>query len=180
MGVMNPEQKQPNRLKQLGRGAIVLIIAVLVFFFGQDDLFNPSTPGAEDSKEMVSNVTEEEQRQLDRAYDSVQEDQPYSDEFEVAAYMHKYDELPPNYITKNEAKSEGWVPEEGNLWDVTDQKSIGGDHFGNFEGNLPPDDYREADVNYNGGERNAERLVYSKDGDIFYTENHYRTFTHFY
>ena len=59
--------------------------------------------------------------------------------------------------------------------------SIGGDYFGNWEGLLPEDyDYYEADINYEGGYRNAERIVYSEEGLIFYTDDHYASFEQLY
>ncbi len=98
---------------------------------------------------------------------------------EVALYLHQYGELPPNYITKSEASQLGWVPSEGNLWEVTEEKSIGGDRFGNREGLLPDRsgrEYYECDVNYDGGYRGPERIVYSNDGLIYYTADHYESF----
>ena len=94
----------------------------------------------------------------------------YSTKTEVAAYIHLYNELPPNYLTKKEAMSFGWDNTKGNLWQVTDHKSIGGDIFGNREGLLPKAKgrlYYECDINYQGGYRGAERLIYSNDGLIF-------------
>lgn len=70
----------------------------------------------------------------------------------------------------------GWSPKDGNLWDVTDRAVIGGDYFGNFEGNLPEGNYKEADVNYKGGRRGAERIVFDEDTNIYYTKDHYETF----
>lgn len=102
---------------------------------------------------------------------------------EVAAYLHLFNELPENFITKRKATDLGWESNKGNLWDVTDEMSIGGDNFGNREGRLPDKDGRrwyECDVNYEGGYRGAERLVFSSDGLIFYTDDHYETFTQFY
>ncbi len=107
----------------------------------------------------------------------------YSTKDEVAAYIHEFKELPPNYITKKEAQNSGWDNARGNLWKVTDRKSIGGDHFGNREGLLPEADYRqyyECDINYQGGFRSDERIVYSDDGLIFYTDDHYQTFEQLY
>ena len=107
----------------------------------------------------------------------------YSGKNEVAAYIHQFQELPPNYITKNEAQELGWDNSEGNLWEVTDRKSIGGDHFGNREGLLPKTDtrqYYECDVSYRGGYRGSERIVYSNDGLIFYTDDHYQGFERLY
>lgn len=105
---------------------------------------------------------------------------PYSSKDEVAAYLHAYGELPPNYITKSEAQSLGWDNALGNLWEVTDHKSIGGDYFGNYENLLPKKKgrtYHECDVNFKGRSRGSERIVYSNDGLIYYTSDHYNTFT---
>lgn len=77
----------------------------------------------------------------------------------------------------------GWESDKGNLWDVTDKGSIGGDSFGNREGLLPKANnrkYFECDINYNGGFRGAERIVYSNDGLIYYTKDHYKTFEKIY
>ena len=107
------------------------------------------------------------------------EDQSYTDPYKVAQYIYKYDKLPPNYITKQEAEELGWVSHEGNLWEVTDKKSIGGNRFYNREGDLPESEgrvYYECDVNYQGGYRGSERLVYSNDGLIYYTDDHYDSF----
>ena len=80
--------------------------------------------------------------------DTLDPDGYYTSEADVARYLHTYDELPHNYLTKSEARDLGWESSEGNLWEVTDQMLIGGDYFGNREGLLPEDrDYFEADVN---------------------------------
>lgn len=102
----------------------------------------------------------------------------YYSKDDVALYLHTYGELPSNYLTKSEANDLGWNAREGNLWDVTDRGVIGGDRFGNREGLLPKgEQYYEADVNYNGGYRDAERLVYTKEGKvIYYTGDHYESF----
>ena len=73
----------------------------------------------------------------------------------------------------------GWQSSQGNLWDVTEKKSIGGDRFGNREGKLPIKEgrqYYECDINYEGGYRGSERIVYSNDGLIYYTKDHYENF----
>lgn len=114
---------------------------------------------------------------------SIEEDGIYSKPEEVAEYIHIFGKLPKNYITKKEAMGLGWESSKGNLWDVTDKKSIGGDSFGNREGRLPKASGRkwyECDVNYNGGYRGGERIVFSNDGLIYYTDNHYETFTQLY
>jgi ribonuclease T1 len=113
----------------------------------------------------------------------VKKGQNYSTKDEVVAYIHEFKELPPNFITKREAEKLGWDNSKGNLWEVTKQKSIGGDSFGNMEGLLPKASgrkYYECDINYKGGFRGAERIVYSSDGLIYYTKDHYKTFEKLY
>ena len=98
----------------------------------------------------------------------------------IADYLFRYGQLPDNFITKAEAKALGWDSSKNYVSDVAPGKSIGGDRFGNYEGLLPKASgrtYREADCNYAGGPRGAERIVYSSDGLVFYTSDHYNTFT---
>jgi len=98
---------------------------------------------------------------------------------EVADYLRQYGELPDNFIKKKEAEALGWVASQGNLHEVAPGKSIGGDTFGNREGLLPKADGRkwyEADINYNGGRRNGDRIVFSNDGLIYMTTDHYNSF----
>ena len=117
---------------------------------------------------------------VDEAQNEIDEDGYYTSKEDVSLYLYTFSELPDNYITKREAVNLGWESKKGNLWDVTDEMSIGGDKFGNREKNLPEKrgrSYFECDINYEGGYRGAERLVYSNDGLIYYTEDHYETFT---
>ena len=116
---------------------------------------------------------------LDGESSSVREDGEYTSKEEVAEYIYLYGHLPGNYITKNEAKKLGWDSKAGNLGEVAPGKSIGGDYFGNFEGLLPEADdrdYFECDIDSDGGFRNAKRIVFSNDGLIYYTEDHYESF----
>ena len=112
--------------------------------------------------------------------DSVEKDGSYTTPEDVAEYIHTFGTLPGNFITKKEAQNLGWSSSAGNLWDVAPGKSIGGDKFGNREGLLPDGSYHECDVNYQGGYRGAERLIYSDSGEIYYTNDHYKTFTQLY
>ena len=114
---------------------------------------------------------------------SVKEGESYSSKEEVAAYLVKFGELPSNYLTKKEAQELGWVSSKGNLWEVAPGCSIGGDKFGNYEELLPVKkgrQYYECDIDYEGGRRNAKRIIFSSDGLIFYTEDHYESFTQLY
>lgn len=110
---------------------------------------------------------------------SVAIDGTYTSKEDVAAYIHEYGCLPSNFITKSEAQALGWDSSKGNLWSVAEGKSIGGDRFGNYEGYLPKAKgrvYYECDIGYDGGRRGPERIVFSNDGLIYYTEDHYNTF----
>jgi guanyl-specific ribonuclease Sa len=123
------------------------------------------------------NITKENTKQVSSL--KVVYGNDYYSKDEVATYLHTYEELPPNYITKSEANALGWDADKGNLWDVSYGSVIGGDRFGNREGLLPKKEgrtYYECDVNYEGGFRNAMRLVFSNDGLIYYTEDHYASF----
>lgn len=150
----------------------ILILALLVF--GSIYLSNAKKEMPADST--VISVQNEE-------IDQVKKGSAYSTKDEVAEYIHKFGSLPPNYITKNEAQAAGWDSGKGNLWQVTDRKSIGGDRFGNREGLLPKANgrkYFECDINYSGGHRGPERIVYSNDGLIFYSGDHYNHFERLY
>ena len=114
---------------------------------------------------------------------TIKEDERYISKEDVSLYIDTYGKLPKNYINKKEAMSLGWEASKGNLWDVTDEMSIGGDYFGNREKRLPVKQgrsYYECDINYEGGYRGAERLLYSNDGLVYYTGDHYETFDKLY
>lgn len=95
----------------------------------------------------------------------------------VISYVKQNHKLPDYYITKNEARKQGWNPSKGNLCDVLPGKAIGGDKFNNREGSLPQGEkYFEADVNYHCGSRKADRIIFTKNGDVYLTKNHYKSF----
>ncbi len=110
----------------------------------------------------------------------VTKDGRYSTLEEVAVYLHTFGKLPSNFITKKQAQDLGWDSREGNLAQVAPGCSIGGDRFGNYEKNpdLPAGkQWTECDINADGGFRNAQRIVFSKDGLIYYTNDHYNHFS---
>ena len=105
---------------------------------------------------------------------------PITEAQEIADYLFEHGELPDNFITKSEAQALGWDSSRNYLSDVAPGMSIGGDRYGNYEGTLPKAKGRkfyECDVGYKGGKRGAERIVYSNDGHVWYTRDHYETFT---
>ena len=97
---------------------------------------------------------------------------------DVALYLHTYGTLPTNFITKAQARALGW--QGGPLEPYAPGKSIGGDHYGNYEGVLPRGSYRECDIDTLRRPRGAKRIVYSKDRRIYYSEDHYRSFKRLY
>ncbi|AGQ33046.1 Ribonuclease precursor [Serratia liquefaciens] len=97
----------------------------------------------------------------------------------VVSYLQQHQRLPDYYITKKQAREQGWDARNGNLCSVLPGKAIGGDRFSNREGQLPAARsrvWREADINYQCGRRGADRLLYSSDGLIFVTRDHYKNF----
>lgn len=110
---------------------------------------------------------------------AIDEKGSYYSKDEVALYIHTYGKLPSNYITKAEAEKLGWSG--GSLEKYAPGKAIGGDKFGNYEGLLPKKTgrtYTECDIDTNGASsRGAKRIVFSNDGLIYYTDNHYDSFT---
>ena len=107
----------------------------------------------------------------------IDEDGTYTTKEDVALYIHTYGKLPKNFITKNEARKLGW--EGGSLEPFAPGMCIGGDYFGNYEGLLPTDrKYTECDIDTLGARsRGAKRIVFSNDGLIYYTDDHYESFT---
>lgn len=102
---------------------------------------------------------------------------------DIADYIFAHGTLPDNFLTKNEARQLGWDSSKNYVSDVAPGYSIGGDKFGNYEGLLPDASGRkwyEADANYTVGPRGAERILYSSDGLVYYTNDHYQTFTEMY
>jgi hypothetical protein len=102
----------------------------------------------------------------------------YSKE-DVALYLYTYGHLPSNFITKAQAESLGWSG--GSVERYKTGAAIGGDRFGNREGLLPKASgrqYYECDIDTNGkNSRGAKRIVFSNDSLIYYTDDHYESFT---
>ena len=107
------------------------------------------------------------------------EDGQYDDKDNVALYIHLYGKLPSNYVTKKEAETVyGWSG--GALDAIAPGKAIGGSYYGNYEGRLPDKkgrEWTECDIDTIGQtKRGAKRIVFSNDGLIYYTPDHYETF----
>ncbi|MGP1359662.1 ribonuclease domain-containing protein [Campylobacter sp.] len=157
--------------KRLLPTLVGFILAVIVgtFFFS-----NENSDANKNAQILLEQLNKEGQKSL-----KLEAGGSYTSKEEVALYIYKFNKLPKNFITKKEALALGWDAKSGNLWQISDGKSIGGDRFSNREKRLPEADGRkwfECDVNYNGGRRGAERIVYSNDGLIYYTPDHYEHF----
>ena len=156
--------------KKLLGSVLAVIILLLASFFGLDtdipEAAEPVYPG-----EYVQEITKET-LQLDP-------DGSYTTKEDVALYIYSYGCLPSNFITKEEARVLGW--EGGGLDDYAYGKCIGGDRFGNYEGLLPDASGRtwtECDIDtMHKDSRGAKRIVFSNDGLIYYTNDHYESFT---
>ena len=131
-----------------------------------------------DSYDQDSDNDSSEQKDQSSGSGEIEENGVYTTMEDVALYIHTYGKLPLNFMTKKEAKALGWSG--GSLEDYAPGMCIGGDRFGNYEGILPNvkgRKYFEADCYYTKGKRTAARIVYSSDGHVWYTEDHYVTFT---
>lgn len=110
--------------------------------------------------------------------EEIDENGSYDDKDSVALYIHTYGKLPQNYISKAEAEKLGWSG--GSVEKFAEGKCIGGAKFGNYEGLLPKKEgrqYYECDIDTLGKDsRGAKRIVYSNDGLIYYTDDHYESF----
>ena len=137
-----------------------------------------SVPG-EDCPNEGENAPSEEVPEKEEARPAIDEDGYYTTKEDVALYIHTYGRLPDNFITKKEAESLGWSG--GGLDDYAYGCCIGGNKFGNYEGLLPEKDgrkYTECDIDtMHASKRGAKRIVFSNDGLIYYTDDHYESFT---
>ena len=156
---------------------LALLLALVAAFFGYtgltEDAATPTQPSIsiQETQGHTQPVTEATQPQLDP-------DGSYTTKEDVALYIDTYGQLPGNFITKNEARSLGW--EGGGLDDYAYGMCIGGDRFGNYEEALPDAPGRtwtECDIDtLHATSRGAKRIVFSNDGLIYYTADHYEHF----
>lgn len=158
--------------------ALLLALVMTVSFYGCD-----KTPADPDQTKDDSQIQQVENQEQDSQTDpgtsnTINEYGWYYSAEDVMEYINTYGELPDNYITKEEAQTMGW--EGGSIEEYLPGFAIGGDCFANREGYLPDETGRiwyECDIDtLDADSRGAKRLVYSNDGLIYYTEDHYETF----
>ena len=149
---------------------VLLIFAIIISILAGCG----STPGAITSETSISS----DYIELPSTENYLAEDGSYTSKEDVGLYIHLYGKLPPNFITKKQAQALGW--DGGSLEQYAPGKCIGGSYFGNYEGLLPSKDgriYTECDIDTLGKtSRGAKRIVFSNDGLIYYTEDHYESF----
>lgn len=155
---------------------LVLLAAVVLLYFGAEALLPGGAQSTAVPQTQSAALTESTQDTAAAA--AIDEDGIYDTKDEVALYIHTYGRLPGNYITKAEAEKAGWSG--GSVEKYCPGKCIGGGRFGNYEGLLPDAAGRvwtECDINTLGAaSRGAERIVFSNDGLIYYTPDHYDSF----
>lgn len=166
---------------------LLVIFAVFLGLIGCELVDNPI--GNVDDKNPIvdnedndDNLDEEDDHQDEDDHDEEEDNQKidingyFTSKDEVALYIYTYKKLPSNYMTKDELKGKSIKY----YWTEENKKSVGGDIFYNREGLLPKKEgriYYECDINYRGGtNRGRERIVFSNDGLIFYTNDHYESF----
>ena len=167
---------------------VLLLVLVLIYAFlpdaGTEELnLNVSDSASSVVEAVIDEIapSPEEDAQPDSAEESeklLDPDGWYYSKEEVALYIHTYGCLPDNFVTKSEAEDAGWSG--GSVEKYIPGAAIGGNRFGNREGLLPDAPGRtwtECDINTNGASgRGAERIVFSNDGLIYYTCDHYESF----
>lgn len=162
-----------NNSKLLSIFILGLGLGALILYFGNNYTIQKKEVNDQNSFNPVENSVSSPNTH----YSNTPTIDELTEENVVIAYVKQHHELPDYYITKAEARKQGWVASKGNLCDVLPGRAIGGDHFSNREKNLPVGaKYFEADVNYNCGRRNSDRIVFTKQGDVYLTKDHYRSF----
>lgn len=157
--------------------SVLLVLALVFCFTGCDVVLDVLDILAD--VEITTEATQETTDTPEHIDPPLNPDGAYTSKEDVAEYIHTYGKLPDNFITKKEAQALGW--EGGSLEPYAPGKCIGGDRFGNYEGLLPKKNgrtYTECDIDTLGAKsRGAKRIVFSNDGLIYYTDDHYESFT---
>jgi ribonuclease T1 len=163
--------------KQLTAWLLALVMLFSLVGCGTDAPVQDETNLPQQEQQDVQNAPSEDADMPDETA-QIDEDGSYTTKDDVALYIHTYGHLPDNFITKKDAQALGWPG--GSLEPYAPGKCIGGSRFGNYEGLLPEADgrtYTECDIDTLGADsRGAKRIVFSNDGLIYYTEDHYETF----
>ena len=159
---------------------LVIVLAVLVLL-AVGRFRTPSaapSPQSNQAVDVTDPIVSDDPVVTDTPEETLAEDGTYTSKEDVALYIHLYGRLPGNFITKKDAQNLGW--DGGSLEPYAPGNCIGGSYFGNYEGLLPDAPgrkYTECDIDTLGASsRGAKRIVFSNDGLIYYTEDHYESF----
>ena len=163
--------------KQLTAWLLALVMLFSLVGCGADVPVQDETNLPQQEQQDAQNAPSEDADTPDETA-QIDEDGSYTTKDDVALYIHTYGHLPDNFITKKDAQALGWPG--GSLEPYAPGKCIGGSRFGNYEGLLSEADgrtYTECDIDTLGADsRGAKRIVFSNDGLIYYTEDHYKSF----
>lgn len=162
---------------QLTAWLLALVMLFSLVGCGTDAPVQDETNLPQQEQQDVQNAPSEDADMPDETA-QIDEDGSYTTKDDVALYIHTYGHLSDNFITKKDAQALGWPG--GSLEPYAPGKCIGGSRFGNYEGLLSEADgrtYTECDIDTLGADsRGAKRIVFSNDGLIYYTEDHYKSF----
>lgn len=160
--MVNKQKKNINLFRKIIVAVIILLLSIFAF-----DLFVLNSSTNKELEIVEENIVVEKSKE-------------YCSYKEVAAYIHTYKTLPSNYMTKEEAHQKGW--DGGNpQYDIGGNVYIGGDRFANLEKILPAgEEYYECDVDYMDENRGSNRLIYTSDGKVYYTNDHYESYKELY
>jgi guanyl-specific ribonuclease Sa len=162
------------------RTAALLLVLILSFSLISCGGSGQTSQSGSQSQTQTETQTKAETKETEAP--KIDENGVYDSKEDVALYIHEYGHLPSNFITKKEARDLGW--QNGGLEPYAPGKSLGGSVYKNYEGLLPAAEgreYYECDIDSTGiKKRNAKRIIYSNDGLIFYTEDHYKSFEQLY
>ena len=172
-----------DKVKEIGNKALKIIKIILVLLLIAGVIYGLKSCG------IIGGQKDEPSSSAEQNYEDYSDDEDndssdideygeYTTAYDVAEYIHTYHKLPPNYVKEGKAKAKGWktneCPAEYGIM-------IGGRKFGNREKLLPEGEtYYECDVDYDGDRRGENRLVYTKDGTVYYSSDHYESFTQLY
>lgn len=171
-----------RKIVKIGKIILVLLLIVGVVYV----LKSCGIIGNHEKQDTSDNTSVEQEyddydEEIDEEDDSsslIDEDGEYTTAADVAEYIHTYHKLPSNYMSEKKAQKKGWKTNE---CPADYGIMIGGRPFGNYEGLLPEgEQYYECDVDYDGYLRGERRLIYTKDGIVYYTDDHYESFTQLY
>lgn len=164
------------------RSSIIIILAVIVLVIGAAYAARISIGGSDsrtgsDAAPSAQEDPGDGSESADADRKPVKEDGEYTAAEDVAEYIHIFHKLPSNYVTEKEAKKKGWRRYES---PAKYGIMIGGKKYRNYEKKLPKGEYCECDVDYSGRARGRNRLVYTRDGTVYHTTDHYKSFKRLY